>query len=108
MQFERTAGKLSTKENVPTRFPAETSAEFAIGDLANNQVSITFPSMPISLMGPQGNLMISNLKDDFENQNSPVNGYRTFKINGDLNIDSNAAAGVYSNSKDLVVVINYN
>lgn len=86
----------------------ETAAEFSISDQANNFVSVTVTALPISFNQPGDKVILRNLKNEYENQNTPVNGKQSIKISGYLYIDSNAEAGLYSNSRDMVVVINYN
>jgi len=115
MKFETT--KISSADNKRNLRPAinpistnviETRAEFSIGDLANNCVSITVTDAPINFNTSGGKVVLRNLKNDFGNQNAGVSGKQFFKIRGDLYIDPTAEAGSYSNSRDMVVVINFN
>ena len=106
--INRNSSLPATLNNPGSTSIVETAAEFNISDQANNFVSVTITALPISFNQRGNKVILRNLKNEYENQNTPVNGKQSVKIRGDLYIDSNAEAGLYSNSRDMVVVINYN
>ena len=108
MKFQTHAIRPSPVTRQNSRRIIETTAEFSIRDLASNCISVTVTALPITFNIPGEKVVLRNLKNDFESRNAALNGSQSLKIRGDLYIDSTAEAGLYSNSRDMVVVINYN
>jgi hypothetical protein len=86
------------------------AAQFTVQGLAGSTYSISLPNSSVSLSDGATHTMIV---DNFITLPTPTgvlnaSGSQVISVGGTLNVDAAQAAGLYSNTTDLQVTVNYN
>ena len=85
-----------------------TSASFNVTGLGTSTYSITLPST-ITLTGvPSGTMTVGTFVSTPSGTGALTAGAQTLQVGGTLNVAAAQAAGVYTNTTDMTVTVNYN
>ena len=85
-----------------------TAAAFSVTGLGTSTYSITLPST-ITLNGsPSGTMTVNSFVSNPSGTGALTAGAQTVLVGGTLNVAAAQAAGVYSNTTDMTVTVNYN
>ena len=85
-----------------------TAASFAVTGLGTSTYSITLPGT-ITLAGvPSGSMTVGTFVSTPSGTGALTAGAQTVLVGGTLNVAAAQAAGVYSNTTDMTVTVNYN
>lgn len=91
--------------SLPGGTPA--AAQFDVTGEGTSTFDITLPSS-IVLSNGTDNLTVDNFVSNPSGTGALVAGSATIAVGATLNVPANAPAGVYTNSADLTVTVNYN
>ena len=84
------------------------AASFTVTGLGTSTYAITLPGT-ITLTGtPSGTMTVDNFVSDPSGTGALVAGSQTVNVGGTLNVAAGQAAGVYTNTTDMTVTVNYN
>ena len=85
-----------------------TAASFAVTGLGTSTYAITLPGT-ITLAGvPSGTMTVGTFVSTPSGTGALTAGAQTLLVGGTLNVAAAQAAGIYTNSTDLTVTVNYN
>ena len=85
-----------------------TAASFAVTGLGTSTYAITLPPT-ITLTGvPSGTMTVSSFVSTPSGTGALTAGAQTLLVGGTLNVAAAQAAGVYTNTTDMTVTVNYN
>ncbi|AFU69866.1 hypothetical protein P700755_003216 [Psychroflexus torquis ATCC 700755] len=95
---------------LPNNTGTVTAAAFDVTGESNYTYSITLPSDAITLVEEEGSeeMTVDTFESDPDTTGTLTTGAQTVNVGGILNVTGGQTAGVYTNSTDLTVTVNYN
>jgi hypothetical protein len=85
-----------------------TAASFAVSGLGTSTYAITLPGT-ITLTGlPSGTMTVGSFVSTPSGTGALTAGAQTVNVGGTLNVDAAQPAGIYTNTTDMTVTVNYN
>lgn len=104
-----TAGVLTPSVGAYVITGTPTAASFSITGAAGEVISITLPgTITLTASGGSEGVTVGTFTDDDETDRIPASGPLVINVGGTLTLPANVEAGVYTNTTDLKVTVNYN
>lgn len=104
-----TTGALTPSAGAYVISGSPTSAKFSITGAAGEVISITLPgTITLTATGGSAGVTVGTFTDDDTSDKIPASGPLVINVGGTLTLPENVVAGVYTNTTDLKVTVNYN